>query len=177
MSEPQTYNEVMAWFGTGHHAGRFDLHGISILLKESKLSPPNQMWDWIISHRLMLHEPQECWITPKGKVWGVSYGIHEFLLTYPMERLSTETVERAGWLRVSRSSALIRTKATRQQLDVLAVLRPDLTPRLPYGDVIRRKRDVQCDRFDFTPLKTPWTVWLPEYDAKPEGDVEWVMRM
>ena len=168
MSAPETYNEVMAWFGTGHKARLYDLHGLNMLLDAAAITSPEQIWLYVLEHRLLIVDSQEFWVTPKGKVWNVDWAMHEFLVIYPMEEMNVAAVESAGWLRVSKGNALCCTKPTRIQLDTLAVLRPDLQIRSPYGDVKPRKRYPYAERFDVKPPKNPWTVWVPSVDARRE---------
>lgn len=165
MSEPETYNEVMEWFGTGHKAGHYDLHGLSLILTHAT-EPPVRVWDYVLSNNLLQRRSKECWITPRGKVWNVAFAMHEHLLSYPMEGLDVKQIELAGWLRVSKNNALIRTKPTRIQLDTLAVLRPDLQARAPFNKIERRQRYPEAEKFDVAPLKLEWTVWVPEIDAR-----------
>lgn len=168
MTAPQTYNEVMRWFGTDHHAGHYDLHGMSLLLDHRNLNQPIDIWNYVIDHHLLCVESNEFWITPRGKVWNVSFAMHEFLLVYPMEEVEVQKVELAGWLRVSKTHALHRTKLTKIQLETLAKLRPDLQPRLVFNELKRRVRYDYAERFDVPPLKLPWTTWVPEIDERKE---------
>jgi hypothetical protein len=163
---PETYNEVMEWFGSRHHAGNYDLHCLSLLLDnvdDPEFDNPERVWDHVLQWGLLQRASQEFWVTPRGKVWPVKFAGHEILFNVTKINHVSE-VEIGGWLRVSSERALHRTKLTRVQLDTLARLRPDLQPRL----VHETKKVPLKTPFDCPEMKIPWTVWVPEVDARPE---------
>ncbi len=168
MSAPETYNEVMRWFGTGHKAGHYDLHGLSLLMTDNWLNTPEMIWSSVLDYNLMHLDSREFWITPRGKVWYVSWAHHEMLIQNLMDNAIVSSVELAGWLRVSKGQALHRTKLSRIQLETLAVLRPDLQPRAVFNEIVRRVPYEWVAKYDVPPPSFPWTIWNEEIDARPD---------